>query len=207
MKSLVNTVCRIGRSCLRVSPLDFLSKAPSNLTVDDLEDFCSLANHYASNTPQSFRKEFYSCLFSETDRSFSQKAYSIYQALCLPVSVQELLQANQLGGVRTISSHPHPYSIDTLRRPASDTSWWTVDPLSNTIPNISTPHSISMLISYAREFYSRTDQGISSVLLAPRRSQRVRRYGRCSLCDTEARDRSRYEINHVDDRASMPVSM
>ena len=44
-------------------------------------------------------KEFYSCLFSETDRSFSQKAYSIYQALCLPVSVQELLQANQLGGV------------------------------------------------------------------------------------------------------------
>ncbi len=44
-------------------------------------------------------KEFYSCLFSETDRAFSQKAYSIYQALCLPVSVRELLQANQLGGV------------------------------------------------------------------------------------------------------------
>ncbi|CAF2464108.1 unnamed protein product [Rotaria sp. Silwood2] len=78
--------------------ISFLSKAPSNLTVDDLDDFCSLANHYASNTPQSFRKEFYSCLFSETDRSFSQKAYSIYQALCLPVFVQELLQANQLGG-------------------------------------------------------------------------------------------------------------
>ncbi|CAF0727300.1 unnamed protein product [Rotaria sordida] len=78
--------------------INFLSKAPSNLTVDDLDDFCSLANHYASNTPQSFRKEFYTCLFSETDRSFSQKAYSIYQALCLPVSVQELLQANQLGG-------------------------------------------------------------------------------------------------------------
>ncbi|CAM4866542.1 unnamed protein product [Rotaria socialis] len=78
--------------------ISYLSKAPSNLSMDDLDDFCSLANHYASNTPQSFRKEFYSCLFSETDRSFSQKAYSIYQALCLPVSVQELLQANQLGG-------------------------------------------------------------------------------------------------------------
>jgi hypothetical protein len=36
--------------------LEFLSKAPSNLTIGDLEDFCSLANHYASTTPQSFRK-------------------------------------------------------------------------------------------------------------------------------------------------------
>ncbi|UJR13830.1 hypothetical protein I4U23_000841 [Adineta vaga] len=78
--------------------IEFLSKAPANLSVDDLEDFCSLANHYASNTPQSFRKEFYSCLFSEADLSVSQKACSIYQALCLPVSVKELLQANQLGG-------------------------------------------------------------------------------------------------------------
>lgn len=39
--------------------LDFLSKAPANLTLDDLEDFCSLAIHYASNTPQSFRKVSY----------------------------------------------------------------------------------------------------------------------------------------------------
>ncbi|CAF1159072.1 unnamed protein product [Adineta steineri] len=78
--------------------IEFLSKAPSNLTNDDLEDFCSLANHYASTTPQSFRKEFYSCLFDEIDQSISQKACSIYQALCLPVSVKELLQANQLGG-------------------------------------------------------------------------------------------------------------
>jgi hypothetical protein len=44
-------------------------------------------------------EEFYSCLFNETEQSVSQKACSIYQALCLPVSVQELLQANQLGGV------------------------------------------------------------------------------------------------------------
>ena len=35
---------------------DFLSKAPSNLTVNDLDDFYSLANHYATNTPHSFRK-------------------------------------------------------------------------------------------------------------------------------------------------------
>ncbi|CAF4042349.1 unnamed protein product [Rotaria magnacalcarata] len=78
--------------------IDFISKAPANLTTDDLEDFCSLANHYASNTPQSFRKEFCSCLFDEADRTTSQKAYSVQQALCLPVSAKELLQANQLGG-------------------------------------------------------------------------------------------------------------
>ncbi|CAF4926554.1 unnamed protein product [Rotaria sp. Silwood1] len=78
--------------------INYLSKAPSNLTIGDLEDFCSLANHYASNTPQSFRKEFYSCVFDETDHSVSQKASSIYQTLCLPVSAKELLQANQLGG-------------------------------------------------------------------------------------------------------------
>lgn len=36
--------------------LDFLSEAPSKLNVSDLDDFCSLANLYASNTPQSFRK-------------------------------------------------------------------------------------------------------------------------------------------------------
>ena len=103
--------------------IEFLSKAPSNLTIADLEDFCSLGIHYASNTPQSFRKlkneyidllvkfifnfkEFDSCLFSEIDRSFSQKAYSIYQALCLPISVRELLQANQLD----VSLSPPPTS-------------------------------------------------------------------------------------------------
>ena len=31
--------------------------------------------------------------------SLEEKAGSIYQALCLPVSVSELLQANQLGTV------------------------------------------------------------------------------------------------------------
>jgi len=155
--------------------LDFLSKAPGNLAMDDLDDFCSLANHYASNTPQSFRKvwnrqlvyfefmlfvffvkEFYSCLFSETDGSFSQKAYSIYQALCLPVSVQELLQANQLGGVKDyflfISLF---YYIDYLcfRRPVSDILLWIVDQLNNIIPNIFIQHSISMQIVYDRFFF------------------------------------------------------
>jgi len=54
MKLLVN----IQNEYVIIYPiiLEYLSKAPSNLTNADLEDFCSLANHYASNTPQSFRK-------------------------------------------------------------------------------------------------------------------------------------------------------
>jgi hypothetical protein len=51
-----------------------------------------------------------------------------------------------------LSLHSSSNSIDAFRRPASDTSSWTVDPPNNTIPNISTPHSISMQISYAHRF-------------------------------------------------------
>lgn len=42
-------------------------------------------------------KEYQKPMFSGI--SLEEKACSIYQALCLPVSVGELLQANQLGTV------------------------------------------------------------------------------------------------------------
>ena len=38
------------------SILDIISEFPSQLAADDIEDFCSLAQHYSSKTPQSFRK-------------------------------------------------------------------------------------------------------------------------------------------------------
>ena len=107
-----------------------------------------------------FFKEFYSCLFSETDRSFSQKAYSIYQALCLPVSAQELLQANQLGGVYIItfkyillflllSFFYLKFSIFFFcRGQVSDTLLLIVDQLSNITPHILIPHFILTQISY-----------------------------------------------------------
>jgi hypothetical protein len=79
--------------------IKLIQNAPSTIDVEDLNDFNSLCQHYATKTPQSFRKEYKKSLFD--GESLERKASSIYQALCLPVSVDELLQANQLGsGVR-----------------------------------------------------------------------------------------------------------
>ena len=33
-----------------------ISALPCQLSAEDIEDFCSLAQYYASRTPQSFRK-------------------------------------------------------------------------------------------------------------------------------------------------------
>ncbi len=35
---------------------DLLYETSEGLNVDDIEDFCALAQHYESKTPQSFRK-------------------------------------------------------------------------------------------------------------------------------------------------------
>lgn len=79
--------------------IKLIQNAPSTINVEDLNDFNSLCQHFATKTPQSFRKEYKKSLFD--GESLERKASSIYQALCLPVSVDELLQANQLGlGVR-----------------------------------------------------------------------------------------------------------
>ncbi|XP_032227094.2 TBC1 domain family member 23 isoform X2 [Nematostella vectensis] len=71
--------------------LDLIASIPSQLEVEDIEDFCSLAQYYASRTPQSFRKDYYSQLFGIKTISTN----SISQALCLPVSISELLDSNQ----------------------------------------------------------------------------------------------------------------
>lgn len=44
--------------------------------------------------------------------SLEKKACSIYQALCLPVSVSELLQANQLGTVSDFVSNEIKFLIN-----------------------------------------------------------------------------------------------
>ena len=36
--------------------VEILKSAPAALEADDIEDFCSLAQYYASKTPQSFRR-------------------------------------------------------------------------------------------------------------------------------------------------------
>jgi len=36
--------------------LEMIASIPGQLEAEDIEDFCSLAQYYASRTPQSFRK-------------------------------------------------------------------------------------------------------------------------------------------------------
>ncbi|XP_077336326.1 TBC1 domain family member 23 isoform X2 [Lithobates pipiens] len=79
--------------------LKFLESPPTNLEVGDIEDLFSLAQHYYNKTPASFRKDnqnlFGSSLIALKDDT------DLSQALCLAVSVSEILQANhQEEGVR-----------------------------------------------------------------------------------------------------------
>lgn len=71
--------------------LETISSALLQLEEDDIEDFYTLAQYYASRTPQSFRKDYYNQLFGIKTITSS----SISQALCLPVSVSELVEVNQ----------------------------------------------------------------------------------------------------------------
>ncbi|XP_028405165.1 TBC1 domain family member 23-like [Dendronephthya gigantea] len=71
--------------------LDIISEFPSQLAADDIEDFCSLAQYYSSKTPQSFRKQYYGQLFGIK----TLNAHNVAQALCLPVSIDELLQSHK----------------------------------------------------------------------------------------------------------------
>ncbi|KAF6031955.1 TBC1D23 [Bugula neritina] len=86
--------------------IETLKSAPAALEADDIEDFCSLAQYYASKTPQSFRRHYQSPLFGihkSTGVPDGVQNLPESQALCLPVSIEELLHANELGageGVR-----------------------------------------------------------------------------------------------------------
>ena len=84
----------------RADLIKIIQNSPTTISIEDLLDFNSLCQLFGTRTPQSFRKEYKKSLFEGV--SLERKASSIYQALCLPVSVDELLQANQLGsgGVR-----------------------------------------------------------------------------------------------------------
>lgn len=64
---------------------------PSELGRDDLEDFCLLAQHYASLTPQSFRMDYHAPLFGPMKSS--PQASALPHALCLPIGLTELLSS------------------------------------------------------------------------------------------------------------------
>lgn len=70
--------------------IKFLSNMPCALEPDDVVDFCALAQYYSMKTPSSFKTDYLKSLFgshyeTETDCIVSQ-------ALCLPVSVYELVE-------------------------------------------------------------------------------------------------------------------
>ncbi|RUS82815.1 hypothetical protein EGW08_009435 [Elysia chlorotica] len=67
------------------------------LEVEDVEDFCSLAQYYAQKTPQSFRRDYQLSMFggSVVSHKEPEDSTSLMYSLCLSVSGEELLQANK----------------------------------------------------------------------------------------------------------------
>lgn len=70
--------------------VNFLSNMPCALESDDVVDFCSLAQYYSMKTPSSFKTDYLKSLFGADVKSTSNSVIS--QALCLPVSVYELIE-------------------------------------------------------------------------------------------------------------------
>lgn len=96
---LVNTkeVILAQESDSKEEVIRFLESTPASLNLEDIEDLFSLAQYYCSKTPASFRKDNHH-LFGSTLLGIKDDEADLSQALCLAVSVSEILQANQLQG-------------------------------------------------------------------------------------------------------------
>lgn len=72
----------------------FLTFMPCALEAGDVVDFCSLAKYYSNKTPSSFKTGNLKSLFGSDGsmRPDGRPDGSISQALCLPVSVHELIE-------------------------------------------------------------------------------------------------------------------
>lgn len=82
--------------------IEFLSNMPSALESDDVVDFCSLAQYYSMKTPSSFKTDLLQTLFGAQANSATETIVS--QALCLPVSVYELVENASM-------ESPHPDAV------------------------------------------------------------------------------------------------
>lgn len=81
---------------------DYLQNMPAALEPDDVVDFCTLAQYYSMKTPSSFKTELLKALFGAQSNDNSDAIIS--QALCLPVSVYELVENASM-------ESPHPDSV------------------------------------------------------------------------------------------------
>lgn len=75
----------------------FLTNMPCALETDDVFDFCTLAQYYALKTPSSFKTDFLKALFgtqtnNDNINNSNNDNCMVSQALCLPVSVYELIE-------------------------------------------------------------------------------------------------------------------
>lgn len=71
--------------------LQFLSNMPCALEPDDVVDFCSLSQYYSMKTPSSFKTDYLKSLFG-SNHEVQLTDCIVSQALCLPVSVYELVE-------------------------------------------------------------------------------------------------------------------
>lgn len=76
-----------------------LANMPCALEADDVSDFCALAQYYALKTPMSFRTDLLQNLSGGKEESAI-----VSQALCLPVSVSELIEntAHETGNIDAV---------------------------------------------------------------------------------------------------------
>uniref|UniRef100_A0A2R5LAK4 TBC1 domain family member 23 n=2 Tax=Ornithodoros turicata TaxID=34597 RepID=A0A2R5LAK4_9ACAR len=72
--------------------IELITSAPCALEAEDIEDFCSLAQFYATRTPQSFSREYHALIFGSEECLYKD----LPQALCLPVSVSELVISSRI---------------------------------------------------------------------------------------------------------------
>lgn len=149
-----------------------LEESPSLLESEDIEDLFSLAQYYQSKTPLSLRKvgvrprlltvlhsaalffffTNFACppslrqmnqnLFGSSLVALKEEDMDLSQAMCLPVSVPEILQANQLQQVSHAQTKIFTSLLsagvtvtDVPLRTGSVSSWWTVGRRSSTTPD------------------------------------------------------------------------
>jgi TBC1 domain family member 23 len=77
---------------------------PCALEQADVLDFCSLAQYYSIKTPSSFKTDWLKILFSSAETASRSEEVSVSQALCLPVSVYELVENSSM-------ENPHPEAV------------------------------------------------------------------------------------------------
>lgn len=75
--------------------VEVISLLPCNLTAEDVTDFCALAQYYDSKTPSSFKQDLEHILFENLEEVESKSNSLLSQALCLPVSVMELISNSE----------------------------------------------------------------------------------------------------------------